>query len=319
MMDKKIKYRNFTNPVAKYGADPWVVRDGDDFYYCYSTGNGVAVNRLEGIDKITSEGGSTVYTAPEGTSYSREYWAPELHKLRGKWYIYVAADNGDNYNHRMYVLRAKTDSPLGEFEMIGKITDDTDKWAIDGTVLEYKNELYFIWSGWEGDENICQNLYIAHMSDPMHIAGERALLSTPEFDFELHSEGGPLINEGPVALTDGEIVTVVYSASGSWTDHYCLCELVFNGGDICDSSNWHKTEKPILSAVPNSYGPGHCSFARAVDGKLFVIYHANLKSGTSWGGRSVRVQPVEYIGGHVKPDGGKPAEPGDSISIAFSE
>ena len=36
--------------------------------------------------------------------YSKELWAPELHIIDGKCYIYVACDNGNNYNHRMYVL-----------------------------------------------------------------------------------------------------------------------------------------------------------------------------------------------------------------------
>jgi len=317
MTNSVIKYREFTNPVDMHGADPWVVRDGENYYYCYSVGRGVAVNKIDGIDKITKEGANVVYRAPDGTAWSHEYWAPELHKLRGKWYIYVAADDGNNHNHRMYVLRAKGDSPLGEFEMIGKITDSSDKWAIDGTVLEYKNELYFIWSGWEGDVNVCQNLYLAHMSDPMTIDGERVLISKPELEFELHSKGGPLINEGPVALVDGDKVTVIYSASGSWTDYYCLCELVCENGDLCNPEAWKKTEKAILSPADESHGPGHCSFVRSADDTLYVVYHANLRSGTGWRGRSVRIQKAEYIDGHVVIEDARPAKPGEISEIAY--
>lgn len=54
-----------------------------------------------------------------------------------------------------------TTTPPADYKMLGKITDSTDKWAIDGTVFEYGGEYYFVWSGWEGEDNIRQNLYIA--------------------------------------------------------------------------------------------------------------------------------------------------------------
>jgi GH43 family beta-xylosidase len=47
--------------------------------------------------------------------------------------------------------------------MKGKLADATDKWAIDGSVFEHKGQLYLIWSGWEGDTNGTQSIYIARM------------------------------------------------------------------------------------------------------------------------------------------------------------
>src|SRR5690242_19873532 len=94
----------FTNPVATTGADPWVIQHGGRYYYCTSHGGGgifVAV-----FDRLTDLGRSrlvNVWTPPHHTNWSREIWAPELHYLRGKWYVYVAADDGDNQTHRMYV------------------------------------------------------------------------------------------------------------------------------------------------------------------------------------------------------------------------
>ena len=67
----------------------------------------------------------------------------ELHKIGGRWYIYVAADDGDNYHHRMYVLGCTGENPTDKYEMLGKITDKTDKWAIDGTVLRYNGCLLY--------------------------------------------------------------------------------------------------------------------------------------------------------------------------------
>ncbi len=303
----------FKNPVYPHGADPWVIRDGDDYYYCYSGGNGVCVNKIPSLDKISPLGGRKVYTAPENTAYSKEYWAPELHKIGGKWYIYVAADDGDNYNHRMYVLRCTGDNPLDDFEMLGKITDSTDKWAIDGTVLQYRGECYFIWSGWAGDENVAQDIYIARMSAPNVIDSNRVKLSSPDLEWEQRG-GMPHINEGPVAIVKNDTVHIVYSASGSWSDFYCLGKLTYSGnGDILDPASWIKSSSPIFEKTEKTIGPGHCSFTTAKDGSTWIVYHANLVPGTGWAGRSVWVQQADWVGDDIVL--GKPVSPEDELTI----
>ena len=305
-------YTTITNPVHTGGADPWVVRDGDDYYYCFSGGNGVRVAKIDGLHAITQENYSQVYSAPGGTMYSAEYWAPELHKINGKWYIYVAADDGDNYNHRMYVLECLGDKPTDNFKMLGKITDSTDKWAIDGTVLQYNDELYFVWSGWEGDDNVAQNLYIAHMSDPCTIDSERVMISKPDTKWE-RMGGRPWINEGPSALVKDDGVHIIFSGSGSWSDWYCLGRLTFTGGDILDAANWVKHEDAVFEKTSKVFGPGHASFATAADGTTWVIYHANLVSGTGWGGRSVWTQPISWDGN--VPVFGSPVDPGTELQV----
>ena len=305
-------YTTITNPVHDGGGDPWIVRDGDEYYYCYSGGNGVCVAQIDGLHAITQENGVKVYTAPGGTMYSAEYWAPELHKINGKWYIYVAADDGDNYNHRMYVLECLGDKPTDNFKMVGKITDSTDKWAIDGTVLPYNDELYFVWSGWEGDDNVALNLYIAHMSDPCTIDSERVMISKPDTKWE-RMGGRPWINEGPSALIKDDGVHIIYSGSGSWSDWYCLGRLTFTGGDILDSANWVKTEDTIFEKTDKVFGPGHASFTTAADGSTWIIYHANLVSGSGWGGRSIWTQPITW---DVNvPVMGAPVDPGTELQV----
>lgn len=268
------------------GADPWYCLQDGVYYYCFSVGNGVAVKSADTLEDVYDAEGRVVYRAPGGTMYSADWWAPELHYINGMWYIYVAADDGANENHRMYVLKSET--PRGDFTFCGQITDPTDRWAIDGTVVTVKDELYFVWSGWEGETDGGQNLYIAHMSDPEHIDGERRLLSVPEKKWEIN---GMPINEGPAALyLDGK-THIVYSASGSWTDEYCLGLLTYVAGDPLDRDNWAKCPVPVLQKEDTAYGPGHCSFVTSKDGKTnYIVYHANVESGTGWNGRSVRIQ-----------------------------
>ncbi len=285
-------YQTVKNPVHDGGGDPWVVQHDGAYYYCYSAGNGVSVAKVSSIAKLR-QNGRRVYTAPAGTMYSNEYWAPELHYIDGAWYIYVAADNGNNENHRMYVLKGTSQDPTKPFEMVGQITDPSDKWAIDGTVMQLGDELYFVWSGWEGNTNVAQNIYIAHMSDPCTIDSERVCLSVPEYSWEMN--GQPYVNEGPAVLQHDGKTFIVYSASGSWTDYYCLGMLTLTGDDPMDVNSWEKSTRPVFKNRPNvCYGPGHNSFCTAPDGSVWMIYHGNLVSGTGWSGRSVWIAPVTF-------------------------
>ena len=287
----------FTNPILHAGADPWVTKHGGHYYYCGSdAGSAVFVGKSDTLQTIGAQT-KVVWTPPKDGPYSKEIWAPELHFVGGKWFIYVAADDGKNENHLMYVLRAKTDDPQGEYEMMGALKTGVDtqnghenRWAIDGTVLELNGKLYFIWSGWEGKENVAQHLYIAPMSNPWTISGPRVLISKAELPWELN--GKPLINEGPQVLQRNGKTFVIYSASGSWTDDYNLGQLTLVGTDPLNPAHWKKHPEAVFAKTKEVFGPGHASFVS--DGaRDWIIYHAAKFSGAGWN-RNVRMQPFTW-------------------------
>ena len=80
----------------------------------------------------------------------------------------------------MYVLKSIDNDPMGNWPTEAKrmyTTDAVDYWAIDGHPFEINGQLYFIWSGWPGiNVGRPQNLYIAPMSDPETISGQRVFL-----------------------------------------------------------------------------------------------------------------------------------------------
>jgi GH43 family beta-xylosidase len=303
----------YTNPIVNRGADPWVVQHGGAYYFCQSLGRNVRIAKASRIQDIGKGPWVTVWTPAPGTETSSEIWAPELHYVRGNWYVYVAADDGENAHHRMYVLKGTSQDPQAPFEMVGKIAAPTDCWAIDGTVLEMPGDrLYFIWSGWEGTENVAQNLYIAPMSDPATISGERVLISKPEYDWELR--GKPLINEGPEVLRHGTNIFIIYSASGSWSDDYCLGQLSWTGGDVLKPESWVKKKTAVFSRTAEVFGPGHCSFVKSPDGtEDWIVFHSAKKSGAGWN-RQVSMQRFGWDSSGA-PDFGRPVAPGISLAI----
>jgi len=311
----------FYNTVAAEGADPWVIRHDDGWYYlCQSMGGDVTLRRSRTITGLGAGERRVVWAPPRGLPYSEQHWAPELHFLRGKWYVYVAADDGENANHRMYVLENPSPDPFqGEFTLKGKIFDPgSDRWAIDGTVLNLRDKLYFIWSGWEGDENVDQRLYIAPMSDPLTLSGPRVEISRPEHPWEVKG-GPPSINEGPQTLVRGGRVFIVYSAAGSWTDHYCLGLLSAPAdADLLKPSSWRKGPRPVFAGGNGVVAPGHGSFTTSPDGRQdWFIYHAARYPGAGWA-RSIRAQPFHFSR-DGRPVFGEPAFPNRPIPIPTGE
>jgi GH43 family beta-xylosidase len=283
--------KTFTNPIFNSGADPWIIYQNGWYYYTNTAGSRIILRKAKNLDDLKSSALVVIWTPPPGTNYSKELWAPEIHYIYGKWYVYFAADDGSNKNHRMYVIENSTADPMNDkWEFKGKVADSSDKWAIDGSVFEFKSILYMIWSGWEGDVNGQQNIYIAKMGNPWTIEGNRVLISKPELDWEIIGDlNNPddvphvNVNEGPVALLHKKKLFIIYSASGCWTDNYSLGMISYNGKeDLLNPSSWIKYKAPVFRQKPenNAFGPGHNSFFKSPDGKEdWIMYHANPKAG----------------------------------------
>jgi len=299
--------KTFNNPLLPSGADPWCVYKDGFYYYTNSTQHNITIWKTKSIAGLANAEKKVVFTPPEGTEYSKELWAPEIHFLQNKWYIYFAADSGNNIHHRMYVLENEAADPLeGSWVMKGKLTTPGDKWSIDGTVYDHKGQLYFLWSGWEGDVNGQQNIYIASMSNPWTITGQRVRLSAPAFPWENNGDlNNPNdvahvnVNEGPQILRNEEKLFLIFSASGCWTDTYALGMLSTNSSaNLMDSASWVKHPEPVFKQHPENsvFAPGHNSFFVSPNGKEnWILYHANDQAGQGCGEfRSPRAQPFTW-------------------------
>ena len=280
--------RTFRNPILPApSADPWVTFQNGEYFYCEGRHqDSIYIRKALNFTELEQDPGTLVWSAPAFGANANALWAPELHRIHGRWYIYYAADDGLNENHRMWVLEALTDDPLGPYRCRGAL--ETSGWAIDGTVLTMDDgSLFFIWSGWPGKENGLQNLYIAPMANPWTLAGSRVLIARPEAAWE--SVDMPIC-EGPQVLTRDGRVFIIYSASGSWTVDYCLGLLELTGADPLDHSNWQR-RGCVFKKNDHVWGIGHCSFTKSPDGaEDWIVYHAKSKRKKGWNDRNVRAQ-----------------------------
>ncbi|HEX9007625.1 MAG TPA: glycoside hydrolase family 43 protein [Bacteroidota bacterium] len=281
--------KTFINPILSAPSqDPWMILDGSRYFYCEARESVIVVRGANRITGIGQDPGRIVWRAPGSGPYSREVWAPELHHIGQKWYIYFAADDGKNEHHRMWVIEA--DNPLGPYSDPVKL--ETGGWAIDGTVVwDPANGVYFVWSGWPGEVDGEQNLYIARMRSPLSVDTPRTLLASPTEPWERNTMP---ICEGPEGLLHEGRLSIIYSASGSWTRDYCLGLLVFQGGNPLDPGAWVK-RGPVFGSTDSVWGVGHCSIVPSTDGKeAWLLYHAKEKRENGWDDRSVRAQKISW-------------------------
>jgi GH43 family beta-xylosidase len=307
----------FTNPLLPSGPDPFVIFHDGFYYYMNTTARNLTIWKTRSMSDLKNAEKKIVWTPPAEGPYSRDIWAPELHLIKGKWYIYFAADAGTNQTHRLWVVENSSPDPLtGTWSTPHKLADSTDKWAIDGSVFENKGQLYLIWSGWEGDENGTQSIFIARLKNPWTIQDPRVRISTPQYPWEkvgdtpgdgmLHVD----VNEGPEVLKHGNRLFLIYSASGCWTDYYTLGEAIASAdSNLLDPRSWKKVPHPVFSESPeaHAYGTGHNGFFKSPDGKQdWIIYHANPEPHQGCGRlRSPRAQPFTWKADGT-PDFGKP-------------
>lgn len=324
----------FTNPVA-HGADPWV-EFHDGWYYMAQSQNPEGQPSTLWVyrsRKLTDpmRDSVKVWTTPAQGWNQANVWAPEIRFVDGRWYIYYAAGrtgprDAPFINQRAGVLRATSSDPRGAWEDLGPLdtggspsTHADDIWSIDFTVHRLNGQLYGLWSGWDTNTPVArtpQYLYIARMSDPHTVSGERVRISAPTEAWERRVDpvDGLDLNEGPQVLEHGADVFVTYSTRESWTPAYRLGMLrLRRGADPMQPASWSKTG-PVFQMANGVYGPGHNGFARSPDGREdWLVYHAKVDTGPNWN-RVIRVQRFGW-----KPDGtpdfGQPVANGVALPV----
>ncbi len=323
--------RTFVNPVYA-GQDPYIMVGPDGAYYQAASIRGDRGIRVYRSEKLTDRGiHRDVYHAPDEGPYRDQLWAPEIHYLDGKWYIYTCADDGDNANHRVIVLKADTDDPLGSYHQAAVLK--TPGWAIDATVAKFANgKRYCIWSAWpkEVTPDSTQHLFISEMESPTKLIGPIVDLSTKMYPWE--TAGRPAgLNEGAQVLRRNGKTMIIYAASGSWTPDYCFGLMTLEGDNAMDADAWKKHPKPWFSRANNVYGPGHGCLVASPDGKEdWLAFHSSIDPKGSWNrcislkkvtwndeGLPVAGEPVAWGEPLAVPSGEKPLQPGKSLTGAF--
>lgn len=290
-LDSKNK-ETFVNPLGTEGhPDPCIVWcENDKCYYGISTtgqpslwgDDRIIMHRAEKFcDLFTCSESKVIYQSNAKDETFGYLWAPELHFIDGKWYIYTSCQMSDeNTVKHVIVLEAKTDSPFDGFKFLGHINRNV--FAIDPSVYvdEETGEMYICCS--EVVPDVGQVLTIQQMKSPSEPCGERAIIAKAELAFELVPPyiGSRSIVEGGyfIKSPDGRLF-IAYSANGCWSDDYAMGLLEYKGGDMVSADSWEKSPWPIVKKSGGNYGPGHATFFYSPDKtELWICCHCMEKS-----------------------------------------
>ena len=318
------KPTTFKNPILISGADPWVYKNENEYLVTFTTGNNITLIRTAKMSELKNGTKKIIWIPPSSGFNSKEIWAPELHKINGKWYVYYAASDGNNINHKMWVLENASQDPfLGTWIDKGELKLPDDKWAIDGTHIEINNKYYFAWSGWSGDTNVSQNLYIAQLESPFKVSSERVCLLKPTEPWETNNTN-PLVVEAPQFFIKDNKLFLFYSAGGCWTDGYSIGLISMDiSKNPLEINSWTRSvNNPLFKSntTGNSFGPGHNSFFKSLNGKEdWILYHANSQTGQGCGeNRSMRMQQFKWDN-NVFPVFGIPEQLNKELNIPGGE
>ncbi|SKA95924.1 Beta-xylosidase, GH43 family [Agreia bicolorata] len=292
----------YNNPIYLNSGlpDPQVIVGEDGYYYLTgtTTSSSVEIIRSASLTDFSGAVRKTVFTP--NAPYNKDVWAPELHRLDGKWYIYTTASDLDYAtvgnpavaNNRILVLENTAANPLdGTWVSKGQVSGvSTTKGSLDGTVFESGGVRYFMFAySYNGN-----HVYIAKMSNPWTLSSEPVEVIKPTLGWE-----GQWTTEGPAVLVRNGKVFVSYSANDCASDNYSIGLVSANqSSDLLNPASWTKNTQPVMTSNPGAgvFGPGHNSFTTSPDGtEDYIIYHANSAAGQGCGGgRMARVQKMSW-------------------------
>lgn len=291
----------FGNPVIDEKADPYVIYNEDDGYYYFtsswpaygSADNGydrIALRRAKSLDGLKDAEDHVIWWHhTDGTAPKYHIWAPELHKVNGKWYVYFAgsASTTNKWDIHPYVIKcSNSDDLLSEDSWSdavrftnadGTYTDNFDNFDLDMTTFNLNGVDYVVWAHKPNVSYL--KLGILDSDEPWHLkAGtDTMILTTPEYDWEMNgSSTSSMVNEGPAALFHDGKLYITYSASTTGPE-YCMGMMSIDiNADLFNIKNWTKSTKPILqtSDLYQQYGPGHNSFTVDKNGNVVIVYHS---------------------------------------------
>lgn len=204
----------YNKPFILQRADPYVYRHVDGSYYFTASVpeyDRIILRRADSLMGLKSAEEVTVWKCHESGPMSMHIWAPELHFLEGKWYLYFAAgEREDKWKIRPYVLECEGADPcrdpwkeLGKMQAADEDSFSFQAFSLDATIFENKGKYYYVWAEKVGPGAGISNLYIARLERPNKLATVQELLTTPDYDWE---RVGFWVDEGPAVLKkDGKL------------------------------------------------------------------------------------------------------------------
>lgn len=255
--------------------DPFIFAE-DGTYYLYGTraNHPLGPRQGEGLDVYTSKDLEDwtepyeCFTRPENFWGTMNFFAPEVHKWKGKYYMF-ASFKGETHVCASQTLVA--DSPMGPFLPVEEEATTPAGWScVDGTLFvddDGKPWMVFCHNWTQIDDGTIDAIPLS--DDLGHAIGEPILLfpaSAAKWVFSLKSEDGYYVTDGCFfhRLPNGKLI-MLWSSFAKGTG-YAQSYAVSESGTL--KGPWKQEETPFYTK-----DGGHGMLFKAFDGKLKLVMH----------------------------------------------
>ncbi|KAM0272293.1 hypothetical protein ACHAQH_008718 [Verticillium albo-atrum] len=270
---------SYNNVLIHQRADPQIVKHTDGWYYFTASVpeyDRVILRRSETIQGLSDAEEVIVWNRADSEAGVGYVWAPELHYINDKWYIYFALGRAAPFDIRMFIIEGTGDNALAaDWVEKGFITSDWDTFSLDATTFVANGTRYLCWA--QSDPNwqngVGTSLMLAPMENPWTIRKPAVAITRPELPWE---RIGHNVNEGAYVLERNGKLFLTYSASA--TDHNYVMGLLTADADadLMDATSWQKSQQPVFTSneQTSQWGPGHSAFTISEDGLSdILVFH----------------------------------------------
>lgn len=273
--------------------DPFVLRCGD-IYYAYAT------SAPDGFRCFTSENltdwSDGAYCYRNSSWGENCFWAPEVYKINGRYYMLYTARW--KKNHSLRIGLAAADGPAGEFQDLsdGPLFDFGYA-CIDATLFADEDGRYYLYYVRDCSENIVNGVHLSEIYcveiDPQNFSlqGDPVKVSTPDAPWETSLDPKWHWNEGPCVLKHAGKYYLNYSVNCFNSPEYSVGCAVASA----PQGPFLKYGAPVLAKRDEDFsGPGHNSFFRDKDGKLYTAFHIHTDPQNPSGNRRMCIAEAGF-------------------------
>ena len=252
--------------------DPFVLCEGEKYYMYgtrakYTWGDGTKYNY--GFDVYVSDDlenwseAIPVFEYYDGFYGIRDFWAPEVHKYNGKFYMFATFRVSDTKKGTAILI---SDTPDGKFVPLSNGPITPEGWeCLDGTLFTEDGRPYMIFSHeWVqvGDGEIWAQELSLDLSEAI---GEPFMLfrasDNPSVS-ELEAGSGNYVTDGPFLYREDGRVKMI------WSSFYKGRYLVLDAESDSLRGKWHHGGSRF------DFDGGHAMIFTSIDGNRMISLHA---------------------------------------------
>lgn len=280
--------------------DPVIIFEDDTYYMFATTPDCASFHYFTSKDGINFKDEGIALAFDDSFGIDR-FWAPEVYKYNGKYYLFYSAGAKDGL---MHIQVAIADKIIGPYKDINKepLINIKDKSTIDAHLFIDDDGKKYLFFSMDCSTNIIDGkhisqLYACTLNDTLDkVTSDYIFISSPTRPWELISGPEWFWNEGPYILKHNNKYYLTYSTN-------CYCTKYYSVG--CYVSNnilgpyTNMVDEPILSYIDEDKisGPGHNAFFIDKDGSLKISFHIHTYFDNPSGNRRAC-----YCGAHFEND-----------------